>query len=136
MFLVLLIVIRKGKYSDLDNFEPDKGPLTSEKLAELQLKLEGDISIEDKYPDYYAGCYTEKGNLIILLTTRANRIKKEIKVTLGQEEGIIFRHVKYSLKELRDVQEKIGEIYNKAHEEGDDRVNEQFVKCRCQRKRK
>ena len=113
-------VIQKEKYSDLENFDPDKGPLTSEKLAELQLKLEGDISIEDKYPDCYAGCYTEKGNLIILLTTRANRIKKEIKEALGQEEGIIFRHVKYSLKELRDVQDKIGEIYTKAHEEGDD----------------
>ena len=117
-------VIQRGKYSDLDNFEPGKGPLTSEKLAELQLKLEGDISIEDKYPNYYAGCYTEQGNLIILLTTRANRIKKEIKEVLGQEEGIIFRHVKYSLKELGDVQDKIGEIYNKAHEEGDEKTME------------
>lgn len=113
-------VILKGRYSDLENFEPDKGPHNSEELAELQLKLEGTMCIEDKYPDYYAGCYTEKGNLIILLTTQSNKVKREIKEALGQEEGIIFRHVKYSLNELKEVQKKIGEIYNKYYEEGDE----------------
>ena len=107
-------------YSDLENFEPDKGPLDSEELGELQLKLEETMCIEDKYPDYYAGCYTEKGNLVILLTTRSNKVKREIKELLGQEEGIVFRHVKYSLNELREVQTKIGEIYTKAHDEGDE----------------
>ena len=120
VFLVLLIVIWNGEYSHLEKFEPDKGPLDSEELADLQLNLEESECIEDKYPNYYAGCYTEKGNLVILLTTRSNKVKREIKELLGQEEGIVFRHVKYSLNELREVQDKIGEIYAKAHDEGDE----------------
>lgn len=121
--LVLSLIIGRRVftfYQNNKNFELDKGPFNSVELGELQLKLRDEMCIEDKYPDYYAGCYTEKGNLIILLTTRSNKIKREIKEALGQEEGIVFRHVKYSLKELRDAQDKIGEIYAKAHEEGDE----------------
>lgn len=123
IFVIVAIIIILTEIYNTDNgtdtSKREFKPISLEEVGILATKLDKAICVDEKYPSYYGGAYIKNQNLIILLTTRSKEAEKEIKEIVGQEEGVFIEYVKYSLNDLKNLQRKIGETYERLYEEED-----------------
>ena len=122
LLIVATVIIIKVENSKIDTFDPEWGPLREDEASVLVGKLEGAICEGDTYPSYYGGVYLKKQNLVILITKDSKEAEAEVREIVGQKEGIHIRYVKYSLNDLKEVQENIRETYSELYDEGEEDV--------------
>lgn len=69
-------------------------------------------SQEEKTPDYFGGTYCDsQDNLIVLIKGMDKEAIKDVCQRIGKHDNLKFKECSYSLQELRDLKEKISDIY-------------------------
>ena len=128
-FFIALLLISFSVFSFVkkkEDFNPEWGSFRDGEGSDVITKLENHICEGDSPPEYYAGCYLLKQNVIVLLKEGYESKEGEVRSLLGAN-SVYIRYVKYSLQELRNSEQKFARKYEEIYGQGEE--NERKIKA-------
>ena len=118
IFMISLGVYHTAKQEK--KFNPEWGTLQEGEGSNLIEKLEKTIYEGEIPPEYYAGCYVLKQNLIVLIKEGYKDKELEVRNVLG-ENDVYIQYVEYSLRELNEAQQVFSEKYESIYKKGNEK---------------
>lgn len=119
MTLVILYSCTSESPSNTDNVQQTRvQQIKDDQAVQLGEELYNSFSYkltrsqEENTPDYFGGSYSDsQDNLIVLIKGMDKEGIKDVYQRIGKHDNLKFKECSYSLQELRDLKEKISDIY-------------------------